>query len=228
MKVDVIIPAYNEGPAIGHVINAIPKHLVQEIIVVNNNSTDNTAEVAAGAGATVLYEKKKGYGNACLKGIDYIKQKNGSQPDVVVFIDGDFSDHPEEMEAIIAPIKDQKMDMVIGSRTLGNSEKGALQPQQIFGNWLSTKLIFLLYRKRYSDLGPFRAINYKKLLELEMQDQNYGWTVEMQVKAAKKALNYIEIPVSYRKRIGKSKVSGTVKGSVLAGMKIISTIFKNI
>ena len=226
-KIDVLIPAFNEEKAIGKVIEAIPKNIIREIIVINNNSTDNTAKVAETAGATVLEELTRGYGKACLKGLGYLAAKN-DPPDIVVFLDGDFSDYPEEIEQLVEPIINGKADMVIGSRVLGKKEKGALQPQQVFGNWLATKLIYWIYKKRYTDLGPFRAISMKKLIDLEMKDTSYGWTVEMQVKAAKKGLGYSEIPVKYRKRIGKSKVSGTLKGSILAGYKIIYTIFRNI
>ena len=226
-KIDVIIPAFNEEKAIGKVIQAIPKNIIREIIVINNNSTDATAQVAEENGATVLNEYTQGYGKACLKGLAYLNQK-ADPPDIVVFMDGDFSDYPEEIEQLVEPIINKKADMVIGSRVLGEKEKGALQPQQVFGNWLATKLIYWIYKKRYTDLGPFRAISMKKLIDLEMKDTSYGWTVEMQVKAARKGLRYSEIPVKYRKRIGKSKIAGTLKGSILAGYKIIYTIFRNI
>lgn len=224
LKIAVIIPAFNEERSIGKVIRAIPEHLADEVIVVDNGSTDKTAPIAEEAGATVLYEEKKGYGYACLKGIEYLATKKG-KPDIVVFMDGDYSDFPEEMHHIIYPLIHQQMDMVIGSRTKGNLQPGALLPQQRFGNWLATSLIFLFYRLRYSDLGPFRAIRFDKLIDLEMQDKTYGWTVEMQVKAAQKKYAVCEVPVSYRKRIGQSKVSGTVKGTIMAGYKILLTIF---
>jgi glycosyltransferase involved in cell wall biosynthesis len=223
----VIIPALNEEDAILKVLNDIPKPLVAEIIVVDNGSTDNTGMVAENAGATVLYEPLKGYGAACLKGISYVEE-SAPDTDIIVFLDADYSDHPEEMAEVIAPILTQNADMVIGSRALGRREKGSLTPVQAFGNWLSGKLLGLLYHANFTDLGPFRAIKFNQLLALDMQDKNYGWTVEMQVKAAKKNLSFTEIPVSYRNRIGKSKVSGTVKGSILAGYKILYTIFKNI
>jgi len=221
----VIIPAYNEENSVGRVIDDIPKSLVREIIVVNNNSNDNTAVVAKRAGATVLDERKQGYGFACLKGIDYLK-KLEKKPDVVVFLDADYSDHPEEMTKIVAPILENKVDLVIGSRALGNKEKGSMTPQQVFGNWLATTLIKWLYGVVYTDLGPFRAIQYDRLIDLNMCDETYGWTVEMQVKAAKQGLRSMELPVSYRVRVGQSKISGTIKGTVLAGYKIITTIFK--
>jgi glycosyltransferase involved in cell wall biosynthesis len=223
----VIIPALNEEDAIAKVIGDIPKDIVVEIIVVDNGSSDNTIKVAEATGATVLSEPLRGYGAACLKGIDYVKEK-APDTEIIVFLDADYSDHPEEMPAIIEPILAEDIDMVIGSRALGEREKGSLTPVQAFGNWLSTKLLGLIYNANFTDLGPFRAIKFDKLLALEMQDKNYGWTVEMQVKAAKQKLSFTEVPVKYRHRIGKSKVSGTVKGSILAGHKILYTIFKNI
>ena len=223
MQIAVIIPAFNEEKSIGKVVNAIPKDLVQTIIVVNNNSTDETVNVANSAGAIVLTENRKGYGWACLKGMDYLKNQS---PDIVVFLDGDFSDYPEEIIHLIEPIINQNMDMVIGSRVLGKREKGSLLPQQRFGNWLATKLIRLFYGAKFTDLGPFRAIRYDKLIALNMADKTYGWTIEMQIKAAKKKYHFCEVPVRYRKRIGVSKVSGTIKGTLLAGIKIIFAVFK--
>ncbi|GCC52144.1 glycosyltransferase family 2 protein [Chryseotalea sanaruensis] len=225
--VRVIIPAFNEENGVGQVVNEIPKQLVTEVIVVNNNSNDKTSEVAQAAGATVLDEPKAGYGRACLKGMDYLKKIDG-KTDIVVFLDADHSDYPEEMAMLIQPILDDRADLVIGSRALGNKERGSMTPQQIFGNWLATRLLKLFYNVTFTDLGPFRAIRYDKLLALNMQDKTYGWTVEMQVKAAKQKMRCTELPVRYRKRIGYSKVSGTVKGTVLAGYKIITTIFKYI
>jgi glycosyltransferase involved in cell wall biosynthesis len=225
LVVKVIIPAYNEEDGVGKVIAEIPVHLVNEIIVVNNASTDNTEQVARHAGATVLREPIPGYGMACLKGIEYLIQSD-RKPDIVVFLDADHSDYPEEIELLIKPILDQQADFVIGSRALGNKEKGSMTPQQIFGNWLATRLLKLLFNVKFTDLGPFRAITYTKLMELDMQDKTYGWTVEMQLKAAKNGLRCVEVPVRYRKRIGFSKISGTVKGTVMAGYKILHTIFK--
>lgn len=226
--IDVIMPAYNEEEAIGHVLAGIPKSLVREVIVCNNNSTDSTADVAAKHGATVLLEPQMGYGNACLKGIDYLKQKSASeQPDIVVFIDGDYSDYPDEMPMLVEPILEKNMDMVIGSRALGNLEAGAMTLPQRFGNWLATSLIRLFYNYEFTDLGPFRAIRYSSLIDMKMEDKTFGWTVEMQVKAAKMKLNTTEIATSYRRRAGgKSKVSGTIRGTFLAGHKILWTIFK--
>jgi glycosyltransferase involved in cell wall biosynthesis len=224
-KIVVIIPAYNEENSVAKVVKDIPGELVQQIIVVNNNSNDATVLNAQNAGATVVNEKRPGYGFACLKGIAYIKELQ-LFPDIVVFIDADYSDHPEEIPLLVQPIINDGMDMVIGSRALGKKEKGSMTVQQVFGNWLATSLLKIIYGVRYTDLGPFRAIRYDKLLEINMQDTTYGWTVEMQLKAAKLKLKITEVPVSYRKRIGFSKISGTVKGSVLAGYKIITTIFK--
>jgi glycosyltransferase involved in cell wall biosynthesis len=223
--VDVLIPAYNEEKSIAKVINDIPKEWVREIVVVNNNSTDNTETVAKSAGATVLKDVRQGYGSACLFGINYLKNKT-SPPDILVFLDGDYSDYPEQMIRLIQSITEDGLDMVIGSRTKGNRENGALLPQQVYGNWLATTLLRWFYGAKFSDLGPFRAIRFKELLALDMQDTNYGWTVEMQIKAVKKGLHCGEVPVDYRKRIGQSKIAGTVKGTILAGYKIIRTLFK--
>jgi glycosyltransferase involved in cell wall biosynthesis len=223
--VDVIIPAFNEEESISKVITDIPQNLVREIIVCNNASKDNTAIVAHNHGATVVDQPLMGYGNACLKGIARIDKKE-IKPDIVVFLDGDYSDYPEEMPLLLDPIIEQDMDMVIGSRALGNLEKGSMMPQQVFGNWLATTLIKLFYGYEFTDLGPFRAIRYDKLKQIGMNDKTYGWTVEMQVKAAKAKFKCSEVPVNYRVRIGKSKVSGTIKGTILAGHKILWTIFK--
>ncbi len=210
-------------------LNDIPKDFVQEVIVCNNNSRDRTKEVALANGATVVDQPNPGYGNACLKGLEYLSNKpENEQPDIVVFLDGDYSDHPEEMPNVVRPILQEGFDMVIGSRALGKLEKGAMQPQQIFGNWLATNLIRLFFKYNFTDLGPFRAIRWDKLQVLKMKDRDFGWTVEMQVKAAKQKLKCTEVPVNYRCRIGVSKISGTVRGSVLAGHKILWTIFKSI
>ncbi len=223
----VIIPAFNEVNAVGLVVEAIPKNMVEEIIVVDNNSKDNTAAIAKKHGATVLFEPKGGYGYACLKGLEYLKNK-ATPPEIVVFMDADFSDFPEEMGNIIQPILDKKADLVIGSRDLGQRENGSMTIPQIFGNWLATKLIYLFYSVKFTDLGPFRAITWEALEAIKMTDKTYGWTVEMQVKVAKKGLKSVEVPVNYRNRIGVSKVSGTIKGTILAGYKIITTIFRYI
>lgn len=225
MITDVIIPAWNEEQSIAKVIAAIPTSFVREVVVVDNNSTDNTSACASEAGATVLLETKQGYGAACLKGINYLKNKSVA-PDVIVFMDGDFSDFPEQLPELIAPIENEGMDMVIGSRAIGQREKGAMMPQQIFGNKLATSMIKWFYGVEFTDLGPFRSITLDALNRIEMKDQTYGWTVEMQVKVAKKGLKFKEVAVDYKKRIGVSKVSGTLKGTILAGYKIIGTILK--
>jgi glycosyltransferase involved in cell wall biosynthesis len=222
--VKVIIPAYNEAPAISKVIGDIP-NFVQEIIVVDNGSTDPTSEVAKRAGATVLIEPNKGYGFACLKGIEYIQNSN-QKTDIIVFIDGDYSDYPQQMSEIIAPILNQNIDFVLGSRKKNLSGKGAMLPQQRFGNWLATNLMRLFFDSKFTDLGPFRAIKYQVLKQLSMKDKTYGWTVEMQLKILKQNFTYMEVPVKYRNRIGVSKVSGTLKGAIFAGVKILTWIFK--
>ncbi len=222
--IKVIIPAFNEANSIGKVIKELPKS-VSEIIVINNNSTDATEVNARKAGATVLTEVRKGYGYACLCGMDYLA-KQSKPPYIVVFIDGDYSDYPEELNKVVAPILNDGLDFVVGSRVKEFREEGSMTPQQIFGNWLATSLMKLFFRATFTDLGPFRAIKYDRLLALNMQDKTYGWTVEMQLKALKQKLTYIEVPVRYKKRIGISKVSGTVKGSIFAGIKILGWIFK--
>ena len=222
--IKVIIPAYNEQDAIANVIHAIPE-IVAEIIVVDNNSTDTTAINAKNAGATVLKELRKGYGYACLKGIDYLKKEN-KKTEIVVFLDGDYSDHPEQLTTLIAPILIDNLDFVVGARVKEFRETGAMTPQQIFGNWLATFLMTIFFQSKFTDLGPFRAIKYNTLLDLEMEDTTYGWTVEMQLKILKQKRSYTEVPMKYRNRIGVSKVSGTIKGSILAGIKILGWIFK--
>ncbi len=224
-NIKVIIPAFNEENSVGKVLEEIPYDIVSEVIVVNNASTDQTEIAAKREGATVLREPIPGYGRACLKGLDYLAQK-AQKTDIVVFLDADYSDYPAEMAKLVKPISDQNYDLVIGSRALGDRETGSMTPQQVFGNWLATRLLKLLYNANFTDLGPFRAIRYDRLMELGMVDKNYGWTVEMQAKAARKGLSWTEVPVNYRKRIGFSKVSGTVKGTFMAGYKIIWTIVK--
>ena len=222
--IKVIIPAYNEAESIGKVIKHLPSS-VNEIIVVNNNSTDDTAKNALQAGATILTELNSGYGNACLNGLNYLEMQT-QKTDIVVFLDGDFSDYPEELTKIVAPIIEKNVDFVLGARVKNLREKGAMKPQQIFGNWLATFLMRLFYKSEFTDLGPFRAIKYKTLQALKMQDPTYGWTVEMQLKILKQKYIYKEIPVKYRNRIGVSKVSGTLKGSIFAGIKILTWLLK--
>lgn len=224
VNIYVVIPAFNEALSIAQVIHAIPD-FVDEIIVVSNRSTDKTESIAQQAGATVLSEPRKGYGYACLKGMEHLKRK-ANKEDIVVFLDGDFSDYPEELPQLIEPILHQQKDFVIGARKKELREAGSMTFPQVFGNALATFLMRILYQAEFTDLGPFRAIIYQKLLQLEMQDKTYGWTVEMQLKAIKHQLNYTEIPVKYRNRIGVSKVSGTVKGAFMAGVKILGWIFK--
>ncbi len=224
-NIKVVIPAFNEEKSIAHVINDIPKDWVQEVIVVNNASSDNTVEIASNAGATVLTEVTPGYGNACLKGLEYLN-KEGNRPDILVFMDGDYSDYPEQLPELVKPIMENGEDMVIGSRALGSREGGSMTFPQVFGNWLATTLLKLFYKVNYTDLGPFRAIRFDKLIELNMKDRTYGWTVEMQLKAARHKFKTAEVPVNYKRRIGVSKVSGTVKGTFMAGYKILYTIFK--
>jgi len=232
--IKVIIPAYNEAASIGKVIGDIPS-IVSEVIVVSNNSTDTTEKVARQAGATVLSEPRKGYGYACLKGMEYLasapdfKSSNGSQSNstpIVVFLDGDYSDYPEQLTEIVSPIIENNTDFVIGARDKNLREKGSMTGPQIFGNWLATTLMKLFFRSKFTDLGPFRAIRYDKLLALNMEDKTYGWTVEMQLKALRMKYSCVEIPVKYRNRIGVSKVSGTIKGAIFAGVKILGWIFK--
>ncbi len=222
--IDVIIPAFNEEASIGRVLADLPVALLRHIIVADNGSTDRTAEMAAAAGAVVVTAPRRGYGSACRAGIEHLARLDEA-PHIVVFVDADYSDHPDELPQLVAPLRGEA-DLVVGSRALGRRERGALMPQARFGNWLSTRLIRALYGVRMTDLGPFRAILWDRLLELEMTDPDFGWTVEMQVKAARAGLVYREVPVSYRKRIGTSKISGTVSGSVRAGWKILYTIFR--
>lgn len=222
--VDVIIPAYNEENSIDLVIKAIPD-LVRNIVVVNNNSSDRTFKIAQNAGAIVVDEPIPGYGRACLKGMSTIHE-NPVPPDIVVFLDADYSDYPEELTKVIDPIVTGEAEMVIGSRALGDREEGSMTFPQIFGNWLATQMIRAFYKHRYTDLGPFRAILWKNLSKLEMEDKTFGWTIEMQIKAVKCKLKIAEVPVNYKRRIGISKISGTVKGTVMAGYKIIGAVFK--
>ncbi|MEY4936039.1 MAG: hypothetical protein RIS64_2398 [Bacteroidota bacterium] len=223
--IDVVMPAFNEAKSIALVLNDIPRALVRHIVVCDNNSTDDTSAIARAHGATVVFQPLRGYGNACLKALEWIHQQN-VLPDIVVFLDSDYSDHPDEMFKMVEPLIINAFDLVIGSRALGNRERGAMQPQQIFGNWLAITLIRWFYGYHFTDLGPFRAVTYDALQKIGMQDQTFGWTVEMQVKAAKLKLRCMEVPVQYRRRVGISKISGTVKGTILAGYKIILTIFK--
>ena len=220
-QISVIIPAFNEEGSIGLVLDALPQNLIHEVIVVDNNSTDNTARSASEKGARVVAEQRRGYGSACLKGISVL-----DNPDIVVFLDGDFSDYPEELVKLVAPIESGEMDFVLGSRMILPESRSALLPQSRYGNQLAVFLMRLFFRHQYTDLGPFRAIRYESLQAIAMQDTNFGWTVEMQIKAVKKGLRILEIPVKYRERVGVSKITGTFSGTIKAGTKIIYTIFK--
>jgi glycosyltransferase involved in cell wall biosynthesis len=219
--ISVIIPAYNEEHSIGRVLNDLPKEKLKEIIVVNNASTDNTAEVARINGATVVEERRRGYGAACLRGISVV-----SDSDIVVFVDGDYSDYPEELDQLIKPITENRADFVLGSRMIYPESREALLPQARYGNKLATFLIYIFFGYRFTDLGPFRAIRFDSLKQINMVDTDFGWTVEMQIKAIKNNLRIEEIPVHYRKRIGISKITGTISGTFKAGAKIMYTIFK--
>jgi glycosyltransferase involved in cell wall biosynthesis len=223
MRIVVLIPALDEERSLPSVLAEIPRPLIEEVVVVDNGSRDRTPEVARAAGATVIAEPRQGYGQACLTGIAALAS---NPPDIVVFVDADYSDRPSELPTLIEPILTERAEMVIGSRVLGEREPGALAPHARWGNWLATWMIRLLYGVRFTDLGPFRAIHYDTLLALEMRDRDYGWTAEMQAKAARAGVPSTEVPVSYHRRIGRSKITGTVKGTVMAGWKIITTILR--
>ncbi len=223
MKISVIIPALDEERSLPKVLGEIPRSLASEVVVVDNGSRDHTAEVAKAAGATVISEPREGYGQACLTGIAHLAK---APPDVVVFVDGDYSDRAAEMIELLAPILEDRADFVVGSRVLGRREPGALAPHARWGNWLATRMLRALYGYRFTDLGPFRAIRYETLLALDMRDRDYGWTAEMQARAARAGVRATEVPVSYHRRIGKSKITGTVKGTVRAGYKILTTILR--
>lgn len=223
MIVDAVIPALNEEESLGSVLDSIPRPPIRHVIVADNGSTDATARIAGDRGAIVVTEKHRGYGAACLRALDALAQ---DPPDIVLFLDADGSDDPSEAAAVLAPIVDGRADLVVGSRVLGRSDPGALTPHARFGNGLATRLLALLYGARYTDLGPFRAIRYEALMALHMRDRDFGWTVEMQIKAARQGLRHVEVPVRYRRRIGRSKISGTLGGSVRAGVKILATVFR--
>lgn len=222
LRTRIVIPAHNEEPSIGLVLDEVPRDLVEEVIVVDNASSDRTAEVARAHGATVVHEPEPGYGAACLRGIAHAAEDT----DVIVILDGDHSDFPEDLGGILAPIAAGAADFVVGSRVLGGAEKGALPWNQRGGNWLACYLIRILYRQRFTDMGPFRAIRRGHLLGFGMRDRTFGWNAEMQAKAIIHGARIVEVPVRYRRRVGRSKISGTVKGTILAGTKIIATIFK--
>ena len=223
-RIDVVIPAFNEQASLPLVLAAVPRPPVRRIVVCDNNSTDATAQVAADGGAVVVSESRPGYGSACLRALDHLRHND--PPDIVVFLDGDYSDHPEELPAVVEPILAGDADVVIGSRALGNRQPGALLPQARAGNLVACLLIRLLYRHRYTDLGPFRAIRWDRFEQLRMSDPDFGWTAEMQVKALRHKLTVREVPVSYRKRVGVSKITGTLYGTVMAGYKILWTVLR--
>ena len=226
----VIIPMLNEEDSIARVLNDLPR--VGQVIVVDNGSTDKSPAIAKEEGATVIHEPQRGYGKACLTGIAHVDHELSEleEPEkserVVVFIDGDYSDHPEELVTLVGPIAEGAADFVVGSRSSGKRESGSMHFQAVFGNWLACSLMRLFWGAQFTDLGPFRAIRYTALKSLGMQDENFGWTVEMQIKAIQKGLVCLEVPVSYRCRIGSSKISGTISGTIRAGYKILYTIAK--
>ena len=223
LVIDVVIPALDEEAALPRVLAALPRKRLRRVVVVDNGSTDRTAEVASRGGAEVVHEPRRGYGSACLAGVRAL-ERGTPPPDVVVFLDADYSDHPEELPRVVQPIADGSADLVVGSRVLGRRARGALLPQARVGNWIASRLLRLRYGVRVSDLGPFRAVRFACLLELAPSDPDYGFTAELQVKALRAGLRYAEVPVSYRRRIGRSKITGTLAGSVRAGCKILSTI----
>ena len=226
-RVDVVIPAWNEEGSIGRVIDALPPGWVRQVVVADNNSTDYTADVARKFGAVVVPAKRQGYGSACLAGLAYLEALPGAEhPDVVVFVDADFSDHPEQLPLLVEPILAGEADLVLGSRMLKAQPTGALLPQAVAGNWLACTLMRVFWGVRYTDLGPFRAIRWSALRSLGMADPNFGWTVEMQIKAARARLRVREVAVDYRPRVGISKITGTVSSTVRAGYKILWTIFR--
>lgn len=222
--IDVVIPALNEEASLPRVLADLPRPPVRRVVVADNGSVDRTAAVAAEGGAVVVAAARRGYGSACLAGLAHLRQ-NGP-PDVVVFLDADYSDHPEELPQVVAPILAGTADVVIGSRVLGRRERGALLPQARAGNLVACLLIRLLYGHRYTDLGPFRAARWDALERVGMSDPNFGWTAELQVKALRAGLRVVEVPVSYRKRVGVSKITGTIRGTVAAGYKILWTVLR--
>jgi glycosyltransferase involved in cell wall biosynthesis len=223
-KIAVIIPALNEEKTLPRVLNDISKDLADEVVIVDNGSSDKTADIAKEWGATVLFESRRGYGYPCLRGIEYLK---GTNPDIVVFVDGNYSDHPDEIIKLLTPMVEEGYDLVLGSRVMGKVDEGALRLPVRFGNFLATLLIRVLYGFKYTDLGPFRAVKFDRLLELDMSD-NLGWTIEMQVKAVRRKFRIMEVPVSYRAGTGQSKLTGTVTGIALIGYRIFRAIFKNL
>jgi glycosyltransferase involved in cell wall biosynthesis len=226
LTIDVVIPALNEEASLPLVLAALPRSSVRRIVVADNGSTDATARVAREGGAEVVAAARRGYGSACLAGLAHLRRTG--PPDIVVFVDADYSDHPEELPAIVAPILSDEADLVIGSRVLGRRERGALLPQARAGNLVACLLIRIFYGHRFTDLGPFRAIRWDALERIGMADPDFGWTAEMQVKAVRLGLRCAEVPVSYRRRVGVSKITGTITGTVRAGYKILWTVVRHI
>lgn len=220
-----MIPALDELLSLPLVLADLPRTLVRDVVVVDNGSRDGTAAAAASLGCVVVDEPRRGYGSACLAGLAHLAAA-AHPPDLVAFLDADHSDHPEELPRLLAPFVEGCADLVIGSRALGTREPGALLPQQRFGNALAAFLIRRLYGVEVTDLGPFRVIRWDALVRIGMTDRGYGWTAEMQVKALKLGLRYAEVPVSYRRRAGRSKIAGTLRGTVGAGFKILYTVFR--
>jgi len=219
-RIAVVIPVFNERESLPLVVADIPRDVVGEIVVVDNGSTDDTRLVASGLSVRLVREERRGYGSACLAGISALQ---ASPPEILVFLDGDYSDHPEELPRLTGAIA-AGADLAIGSRVLGDRERGALLPQARFGNALACFLIRVISGHRYTDLGPFRAIRWEALRSLGMEDRDFGWTVEMQLKALKRGLRVVEVPVSYRRRVGVSKITGTLAGTLAAARKILWTI----
>jgi glycosyltransferase involved in cell wall biosynthesis len=221
VKISVVIPTRNEAEAIGHVIGDLPADIISEVIVVDNNSTDGTPQIAASMGARVVTEARRGYGQACLTGL-----KHANAPDIVVFLDGDYSDRPAELRCLTDPIAEGRADIALGSRLLGRRTPGAMPWHAVFGNRLAAGLITLLFRQHISDLGPFRAARTDVLRELALEETTYGWAVEMILKGAVRGFRIVEVPVSYHPRIGKSKISGTARGTLGAAWFIFSRIVR--